>query len=262
MIGDDTEIKDFVGFARVFCGKVVPGQRLYICDGGENADASKGMISEEEGDGEKRSLVVSRVYKPMGRHMEPLEDGATSGMLCGIYFEPESNSQDFSTAEQYLTCSTHPDCPPFEDSYGAQAVAILHVSLEPVTVGDLDKLVRGLHLLRKGDPAVEIQVYPSGEYVMGCCGDEHLKRCVTDLTKVYAPDVAFKVSDPLVSARESLVSVGKVPTTVENVLPSYALLASDKLARANANLASGEEPENELWKDDAVEIASVSETPS
>eukprot|EP00971_Amphidinium_carterae_P307246 6106074-Amphidinium_carterae.1 len=60
---------------------------------------------------------------------------------------------------------------------------------------------------------------PTGENVVGCCGDEHLKRCLADLQKLYARDIQLNVSQPLVAVREAL-------------LPSMASERSDPKASA------------------------------
>ena len=59
------------------------------------------------------------------------------------------------------------------------------------------------------DNAVEAFVNPSGEYIIGACGELHLGRCINHLRKQFAPTVKFKVSEPIVSFKETIVVASK-----------------------------------------------------
>merc|ERR1740121_44401 len=145
----------------------------------------------------------------MGRFLKEVSD-APSGSIVAVevvHLDASGNSRDDMElgVERCLTFCDSTDGPCFETPYSSQAFAIVRVSLEPKNVADLDALERGLRLLHKADPSVSVEAMVTGENVLGCCGDEHLKRCITDLQKLYAKDVPLHISTPLVAIRESFV---------------------------------------------------------
>merc|ERR1740121_1033405 len=144
----------------------------------------------------------------MGRFLKEVSD-APSGSIVAVevvHLDASGNSRDDMElgVERCLTFCDSTDGPCFETPYSSQAFAIVRVSLEPKNVTDLDALDRGLRLLHKADPSVSVQAMVTGENVLGCCGDEHLKRCLSDLQRVYARDIPLSISNPLVAVRESL----------------------------------------------------------
>lgn len=62
-----------------------------------------------------------------------------------------------------------------------QAAPIVRVAVEPADPADIPALVRGLRLLNRADPFVEVLVSGSGEHVIGAAGEVHLERCIRDL---------------------------------------------------------------------------------
>lgn len=91
-----------------------------------------------------------------------------------------------------------------------QVSAILRVSIEPVDIKDMEQFLYGLALLYTADQSVEIEVLSTGEYVLGCCGEMHLERCLNDLRHLYARvDIRgiwlrHLVSEQLISIREGV----------------------------------------------------------
>lgn len=53
--------------------------------------------------------------------------------------------------------------------------------MEPADPADIPALVRGLRLLNRADPFVEVLISGSGEHVIGAAGEVHLERCIRDL---------------------------------------------------------------------------------
>eukprot|EP00955_Chlamydomonas_euryale_P007348 77933-Chlamydomonas_euryale.AAC.1 len=47
-------------------------------------------------------------------------------------------------------------------------------------------LVKGLRLLNRADPFVEVSVAETGEHVLGAAGEVHLETCVRDLSTRFA----------------------------------------------------------------------------
>lgn len=62
-----------------------------------------------------------------------------------------------------------------------QAAPIVRVAVEPQTVADLPALSRGLRLLNRADPFVEVTLTATGEHVIAAAGEVHLERCIKDL---------------------------------------------------------------------------------
>eukprot|EP00948_MAST-09A_sp_MAST-9A-sp1_P004044 g4044.t1 len=90
-----------------------------------------------------------------------------------------------------------------------QARPLLRVIIEsedPTNAFAVSQLEKGLRLLNKGDPFVEIAFLPSGENMLSAIGELHLERCLKDLKERFAgPAAKFTVSEPVVSFRETLV---------------------------------------------------------
>ena len=66
----------------------------------------------------------------------------------------------------------------------SQARPLLRVILEPLDPTNqyaVDQLEKGLKLLDRGDPFVEIKFLKSGENMIGAIGELHLERCLKDL---------------------------------------------------------------------------------
>eukprot|EP00913_Durusdinium_trenchii_P027273 g25587.t1 len=146
-----------------------------------------------------RVLRVQRIFLLMGRFLQEVTE-APSGSIVAIALEGESSELG---VERCLTLCEDSDGPSFETPYSNQAFAIVRVSIEPEDVANLKALERGLRLLHRADPSVSVEAMVTGENVLGCCGDEHLKRCLNDLEKLYARNIKLLVTPPLVAVRES-----------------------------------------------------------
>lgn len=186
----------FVAMCRVFSGTLRPGQTLFVTQ------------DEASGDKPPRTLQVRRIFRLMGRQLQVMADGQSGSMvaieLVQVNADGQANASVELGVERCLTLCSEADGPVFETPYSSQAFSIVRVSIEPKHVTDLDALFRGLRLLHRADPSVAIETMVTGENVLGCCGDEHLKRCITDLQKLYARDIPLQISTPLVAVRESV----------------------------------------------------------
>eukprot|EP00931_Biecheleriopsis_adriatica_P115861 TRINITY_DN91613_c0_g1_i1.p1 TRINITY_DN91613_c0_g1~~TRINITY_DN91613_c0_g1_i1.p1 ORF type:complete len:701 (-),score=152.74 TRINITY_DN91613_c0_g1_i1:48-2150(-) len=182
---------EFVGICRVFSGTMRPGDDVFI------------VQESSSGESVPRVLRVGKLFLLMGRFLEEVTEGPAGSILaCQLIGQGEAAAE--LGVERSLTLCGVKDGPCFETPYSSQAFAIVRVSIEPQNVTDIDALERGLRLLHRADPSVSVEAMVTGENVLGCCGDEHLKRCVGDLQKLYARDVPLSISKPLVAVRESL----------------------------------------------------------
>lgn len=98
-----------------------------------------------------------------------------------------------------------------------QSAPLLRVSVEPLDPMNWEKLTRGLKLLNKADPVLEVFINPSsGEHLLCAIGELHLDRCLKDLRELFAK-VAIKVSPPMASFRETLKSRPNSNNALANV---------------------------------------------
>lgn len=183
---------DFVGLTRVFSGTLRPGMELRCGEMGA-------------------TVRVRHVYLMMG--MDMLEVSAVpAGMICGLLFEEKSLTAQYMT----LVGADAEWVPLFQSPYPTgDASSILTVALA-TAVEHLEDLIAALQMLRRVDPAIEVITLDTGEYCIGCCGSEHLKRCLHDLDTVYCPRIPFTVSEPLVACRETIAPVP--PDVTDNLL--------------------------------------------
>ena len=188
---DDT----FVGFARVFCGTLRPGQggTLHVLD--VDGGGAKG------GGGAMEALVPSvevdamRLYILMGRELIPTAE-IRAGEVCGV-------GGVSAAVARSATLSTEANCPPFEPLV-TQSAPVVQVAVEPTQLSQMGELERGLRLLARADWSVAVDQLPSGEHVLGTCGEVHLERCLHDLKTAFAIGVPLSVSAPIVPLRESI----------------------------------------------------------
>eukprot|EP00425_Heterocapsa_triquetra_P011369 CAMPEP_0195131674 /NCGR_PEP_ID=MMETSP0448-20130528/145533_1 /TAXON_ID=66468 /ORGANISM="Heterocapsa triquestra, Strain CCMP 448" /LENGTH=252 /DNA_ID=CAMNT_0040169643 /DNA_START=45 /DNA_END=799 /DNA_ORIENTATION=+ len=215
--------------------------------------ASALYITQEESAGaaaQRRVCRVERLFTLMGRVLEEVQ-GAPAGSVVAAQVtlegaeggaeQPRRDASEFR-AERFLTLSDAADGPCFETPYSSQAYSIVRVSIQPQQVCDLDALDRGLRLLHRADPSVSVEAMVTGENVLGCCGDEHLKRCITDLQKIFAPGVALSISKPIVALRESIakgISADRVdPRQSPLWLPSWASHLVDASTEAGSTISA------------------------
>lgn len=171
----------FIGFGRVYSGRLRAGQKVFV--------QSDGAVVEAD---------VRHVFLFRGAGLEETPE-VSAGCLCGI-----GGLTPFIT--KYATLCCEPDMPPFKPLV-LQSTSIVRLSVFPKDPKNLQALERGLRLLYKVDPQVEVSVLPTGEHVIGTAGEVHAERCIKDLNDTFA-QVEVVASEPLVSFRETIVHHG------------------------------------------------------
>jgi elongation factor 2 len=83
---------------------------------------------------------------------------------------------------------------------------VVRRAVECKTASDLPKLVEALKRLSKSDPMVQIYTEESGEHVIAGCGELHLEICLKDLQEDFMEGRPIKISDPVVSYRETVTA--------------------------------------------------------
>lgn len=198
------ELNGFVGISRVFHGQVRVGDTLYISPGHHGRTGSD------------RVEVVS-LFHLIGSDLIPVEQIGNGRIfaICIKEVDSESGLQDadrilgrVSLLDRTLTLSSYPNFPAFNSLYKSETnsslSSIIKVSVEPKNIQDLPLMLRGFELLSRSDPCVEIDALDTGEYILGCHGEVHLERCISDLQFVFA-QIPLSVSKPLIAIREGLV---------------------------------------------------------
>jgi elongation factor 2 len=177
----------FFAFGRVFAGTIQSGQKIRIL--GPNFEVGK-----------KDDLFVKsvqRVVIMMGRKTEPV-DSVPVGNTCALV-----GIDQFLVKSGTLTTD--------ESSYPLITMKfsvspVVRVAVEPKNPADLPKLVEGLKRLSKSDPLVQCSIEESGEHIVAGAGELHLEICIKDLQEEFMGGAEIKVSEPVVSFRETVIA--------------------------------------------------------
>jgi len=175
----------FFAFGRVFAGTISSGQKIRIL--GPNFEVGK-----------KDDLFVKsvqRVVIMMGRKTEPVES-VPVGNTCALV-----GIDQFLVKSGTLTTdeSSHPLI-----TMKFSVSPVVRVAVEPKNPADLPKLVEGLKRLSKSDPLVQCSIEESGEHIVAGAGELHLEICIKDLQEEFMGGAEIKVSEPVVSFRETV----------------------------------------------------------
>jgi elongation factor 2 len=175
----------FYAFGRVFSGRIATGQKVRI-------------MGPNYVPGKKTELWVKNIQRTiiaMGRYVEQVPD-VPAGNTCGLV-----------GVDNYLlktgTIATAEDAHNIRQmKYSVSPV--VRVAVEPKNSADLPKLVEGLKRLAKSDPLVQIIQEESGENIIAGAGELHLEICLKDLAEDFMGGAPIRVSEPVVSYRETI----------------------------------------------------------
>ncbi|KAF4682991.1 Elongation factor-like GTPase 1 [Perkinsus olseni] len=216
LIGDKVdafrELNGFVAMTRVFSGEVQLGQQLYVLR--DATGEGQKQAEEDESDvAEGVTVTVNGIYAVLASSLVPTKQ-AKAGCIVGLVLQGSDEVVDPSSPDAFeaanrsacsgVTLSSSRDMPPFVSPFEGQQ-SIVRVSVSPVRLEDTDTLTLGLIRLKQADPAANVARNPdTGELLIGCCGDEHLHRCIQDLRQLYAIGADCRVSEPMVELRETV----------------------------------------------------------
>ena len=197
-VDDIRKLTGFVGISRVFRGFISLEKSQVLFDA-----ASKKQVS------------IKKIFMLMGTSLVPVSR-AVAGSVVALELEQEL------TDSGGVTLSSDVEFPPFLSPYRS-AQAIVRVTAEVRKSADESRLDEGLKLLARSDPAVSVSRHPqTGERIIGCCGDEHLARCMQDLERLFAVGVSVVISPPIVEIRESIgVNFGEQDIDPDGPLPAW-----------------------------------------
>lgn len=192
----EAEPEHLIGFARILSGTISVGDEIYVIPPKFTpADPFAAPVPEK--------VKVGALYMLMGRNLESLES-VPAGVVFGIRGLEGSGILKSGTL-----------CSQVEGAVNLAGIAnlggrpIVRVALEPVNPGDLDKMIKGLHLLVQSDPCAEYEQFASGEHVLLTAGELHLERCLTDLRERFAR-CEIQAGAPIVPYRETTIKADEM----------------------------------------------------
>ena len=189
-IGESDEC--FLAFARIFSGVLHSGQKVFVLSA--LYDPLKGESMQKH----VQEAELQSLYLMMGQGLKPVSS-ASAGNVVAI----QGLGQCILKS---ATLSSTKNCWPFS-SMTFQVAPTLRVAIEPSDPADMGALMKGLRLLNRADPFVEVTVSSRGEQVLAAAGEVHLERCIKDLKERFAK-VSLEVSPPLVSYKETIDGEG------------------------------------------------------
>lgn len=178
----------FIAYGRVFSGTVRTGMKVRI-------------MGPNYVPGQKKDLNIKNIQRTllmMGRRQD-----AVDSVPCG-------NTVGLVGLDQFLiksgTLTDLEEAFPLKDmKYSVSPV--VRVAVEPKNPSDLPKLVEGLKRLAKSDPLVMTTTEESGEHIIAGAGELHLEICLKDLQEDFMNGAEIRVSNPVVSYRETVEGV-------------------------------------------------------
>ncbi|XP_004498119.1 uncharacterized protein [Cicer arietinum] len=197
--GDGESDECFLAFARIFSGVLSVGQRVFVLSA--LYDPLKGESMQKH----IQEAELKSMYLMMGQGLKVVKS-AKAGDVVAI----RGLGQHILKS---ATLSSTRNCWPFS-SMAFQVAPILRVAIEPSDPADMGSLLKGLRLLNRADPFVEVTVSARGEHVLAAAGEVHLERCIKDLKDRFAK-VSLEVSPPLVSYKETIE--GEVSNMLEKL---------------------------------------------
>eukprot|EP00760_Papus_ankaliazontas_P001036 PhM_4_TR10359/c0_g1_i1/m.80165/K03234/EEF2; elongation factor 2 len=178
----------FFAFGRVFSGKAKTGQKCRIM-GPNYVPGKKTDLYEKK--------AIQRTVLMMGRYQESIED-IPAGNVVGLV-----GVDQFIIKTATITDEDEVDCHPLKDmKYSVSPV--VRVAVEACDAADLPRLVEGLKRLAKSDPLVQCSIEESGEHIVAGAGELHLEICLKDLQDDFMNGAKLKISEPVVSYRETV----------------------------------------------------------
>lgn len=180
----------FFAFGRIFSGKVRSGQKVRIM--GNNYTYGKKQDLYED-------KPVQRCVLMMGRYQEAVED-MPCGNVCGLV-----GVDKYIIKSATITDDGETPYPLRDMKYSVSPV--VRVAVEAKNPSDLPKLVEGLKRLAKSDPLVVCSIEESGEHIVAGAGELHLEICLKDLQEDFMNGAPLKISEPVVSFRETVTAV-------------------------------------------------------
>ncbi|KAK4279234.1 hypothetical protein QN277_016966 [Acacia crassicarpa] len=192
----------FLAFARIFSGTLSARQKVFVLS------ALYDPLKGEQMQKHVQEAELQSLYLMMGQGLKVVTS-AKAGNIVAI----RGLGQHILKS---ATLSSSKNSWPFSNM-SFQVTPTLRVAIEPSDPAEMSALLKGLRLLNRADPFVEVTVSARGEHVLAAAGEVHLERCVKDLKERFSK-VSLQVSPPLVSYKETIE--GEVSSMLENLKAS------------------------------------------
>ncbi|KAI3920150.1 hypothetical protein MKX01_017807 [Papaver californicum] len=190
---DGVIVNNYADEGGIFSGVLFAGQKTYVLSA--LYDPCKG---EETMQKHLQEVELHSLYLMMGQGLKPVAY-ARAGNVVAIQGPGHHILKS-------ATLSSTRNWWPFS-SIVFQVAPTLRVAVEPTIPRDMGALTKGLRLLNRADPFVEVSVSATGEQVLAAAGEVHLERRIKDLKERFAR-VSLNVSKPLVSYKETIEGDG------------------------------------------------------
>jgi elongation factor 2 len=177
----------FLAFGRVFSGTVKTGMKVRI-------------MGPNYVPGEKKDLYVKAIQRTvicMGRRQDTVEDVPSGNTVAMVGLDQFIAKNATITGEHELEAHTI-------KAMKFSVSPVVRVAVECKNSQDLPKLVEGLKRLSKSDPMVLCLIEETGEHIVAGAGELHLEICLKDLQEDFMGGAEIRISDPVVSFRESV----------------------------------------------------------
>lgn len=177
----------FIAFGRVFSGKVGVGSKVRIMGPNYVSGSKKDLYTKS----------VQRTVLCMGRRQDAVDDVPAGNTCALVGLDQFINKNATITGERE------------EEAHTIKAMKfsvspVVRVAVECKHAADLPKLVEGLKRLSKSDPMVQCIIEETGEHIVAGAGELHLEICLKDLQEDFMGGAELKISDPVVSFRETV----------------------------------------------------------
>jgi elongation factor 2 len=182
----------FFAFGRVFAGKISTGSKVRIMGANYVPGEKKDLFNK----------AVQRTVLCMGRKQDAVED-VPCGNTCAVV-----GLDQYIAKTATLTNEGNADCFPMK-AMKFSVSPVVRVAVEPKVASDLPKLVEGLKRLSRSDPMVLCLIEETGEHIVAGAGELHLEICLKDLQDDFMGGAQIKVSEPVVSFRETVTMMSE-----------------------------------------------------
>ncbi|CAF4172455.1 unnamed protein product [Rotaria sordida] len=207
----------FLAFARVYSERLKRGQKIFVLSPCHDPTLFVGKnlneVSAHNISHHAHEFIVQDLYLMMGREFTLLDQ------------VPAGNIVD-SLVLKSATLSTNIFCPSFP-GLQFEASPIVRVAIKPKDSSQMEQLRHGMHLLNQADPFVKCTLKDTSEYILSTAGEEHLQRCIDDLTKIYAR-IEINVSTPIIPFHETIIAPPKVDFLNESLANQQQQFESNK----------------------------------
>eukprot|EP00123_Amoebidium_parasiticum_P017644 comp23931_c0_seq1/m.42254 comp23931_c0_seq1/g.42254 ORF comp23931_c0_seq1/g.42254 comp23931_c0_seq1/m.42254 type:complete len:789 (-) comp23931_c0_seq1:227-2593(-) len=187
----------FFAWGRIISGTVEKGQQVRVL----------GEAYTLEDDEDMKVETVAKIYMPEARYkVEVSRMGAGNWVLLEGVDQSIMKTATITSMQADDACIFRPL--PFNTQ------SVCKVAVEPLNPSELPKMLEGLRAVNKTYPLLQTKVEESGEHIILGTGELYMDCAMHDLRQVYA-DMMVKVSDPVVTFRETVVETSSIKCFAE-----------------------------------------------